>query len=52
MYGTKKTLTRLAIRSLRKTEMGAFVNFNAIASFDEVYSYIVALITFLQCLNS
>ena len=22
MYGTKKTLTRLAIRSLRKTEMG------------------------------
>jgi len=24
MYGTKKTLTRLAIRSLRKTEMGKF----------------------------
>ena len=24
MYGTKKTLTRLAIRSLRKTEMGNF----------------------------
>ncbi|CAF4435103.1 unnamed protein product, partial [Adineta steineri] len=41
MYGTKKTLTRLAIRSLRKSEMGEFVNFNAIGSFDEVYSYIL-----------
>jgi hypothetical protein len=51
MYGTKKTLTRLAIRSLRKTEMGEFVNFNAIASFDEVYSYIVALITFFTMLK-
>ncbi|CAF0958355.1 unnamed protein product [Adineta ricciae] len=51
MYGTKKTLTRLAIRSLKKTEMGEFVNFNAIASFDEVYSYIVALITFFTMLK-
>ena len=51
MYGTKKTLTRLAIRSLRKTEMGEFVNFNAIASFDEVYSSIVALITFFTMLK-
>ncbi|CAF1019415.1 unnamed protein product [Rotaria sordida] len=51
MYGTKKALTRLAIRSLKKTEMGEFVNFNAIASFDEVYSYIVALITFFTMLK-
>ncbi|CAF3946958.1 unnamed protein product [Adineta steineri] len=51
MYGTKKTLTRLAIRSLRKSEMGEFVNFNAIGSFDEVYSYIVALITFFTMLK-
>ncbi|CAF4721594.1 unnamed protein product, partial [Rotaria sp. Silwood2] len=51
MYGTKKTLTRLAIRSLRKTEMGEFVNFNAIGSFDEVYSYIVALVTFFTMLK-
>jgi len=51
MYGTKKTLTRLAVRSLRKSEMGEFVNFNAIASFDEVYSYIVALITFFTMLK-
>jgi polycystin 1L2 len=51
MYGTKKTLTRLAIRSLRKTEMDEFINFNAIASFDEVYSYIVALITFFTMLK-
>ena len=51
MYGTKKTLTRLAIRSLRKSEMDEFVNFNAIASFDEVYSYIVALITFFTMLK-
>jgi len=51
MYGTKKTLTRLAIRSLRKSEMGEFVNFNAIASFDEVYSYIVGLITFFTMLK-
>ncbi|CAF0730830.1 unnamed protein product [Adineta steineri] len=51
MYGTKKTLTRLAIRSLKKNEMGEFVNFNAIASFDEVYSYIVALITFFTMLK-
>ncbi|UJR29011.1 hypothetical protein I4U23_010229 [Adineta vaga] len=51
MYGTKKTLTRLAIRSLKKTEMGEFINFNAIASFDEVYSYIVALITFFTMLK-
>lgn len=51
MYGTKKTLTRLAIRSLRKSEMGEFVNFNAIASFDEVYSYIVAMITFFTMLK-
>ncbi|CAF2607106.1 unnamed protein product [Rotaria sp. Silwood2] len=51
MYGTKKALTRLAIRSLKKTEMGEFVNFNAIGSFDEVYSYIVALITFFTMLK-
>ncbi|CAF1487008.1 unnamed protein product [Rotaria magnacalcarata] len=51
MYGTKKTLTRLAIRSLRKTDMGEFVNFNAIGSFDEVYSYIVALVTFFTMLK-
>lgn len=51
MYGAKKTLTRLAIRSLRKTEMGEFVNFNAIASFDEVYSYIIAMITFFTMLK-
>jgi hypothetical protein len=30
---------------------GEFVNFNAIASFDEVYSYIVALITFFTMLK-
>jgi uncharacterized membrane protein len=51
MYGIKKTLTRLAIRSLRKSEMGEFVNFNSIGSFDEVYSYIVALITFFTMLK-
>jgi len=51
MYGTKKTLTRLAIRSLRKTEMGEFVSFNVIASFDEVYSYIVAMVTFFTMLK-
>ncbi|CAF0819785.1 unnamed protein product, partial [Didymodactylos carnosus] len=51
MYGTKKAITRLAIRSLRKTEMGEFVNFNAIATFDEVYSYIVGLITFFTMLK-
>lgn len=68
MYGTKKTLTRLAIRSLRKTEMGKdrfsapmlsieisgldeFVNFNALASFDEVYSYVVALVTFFTMIK-
>ncbi|CAF5167438.1 unnamed protein product, partial [Rotaria sp. Silwood1] len=51
MYGTKKALTRLAIRSLKKTEMGEFVNFNAIGSFDEVYSYIIALITFFTMLK-
>jgi hypothetical protein len=31
--------------------LGEFVNFNAIASFDEVYSYIVALITFFTMLK-
>ena len=31
--------------------LGAFVNFNAIASFDEVYSYVVALITFFTMLK-
>jgi uncharacterized membrane protein len=31
--------------------MGEFVNFNAIASFDEVYSYIVALITFFTMIK-
>ena len=71
MYQTKKLLTRLAIRSLRKSEMGKilsssltpkglelsdfrigeFVNFNSIANFDEVYSYIVGLITFLTMLK-
>ena len=70
MYKTKKALTRLAIRSLRKSEMGnicfsclsrqiftcmflvgEYVNFNSIANFDEVYSYIVALITFLTILK-
>ena len=51
MYKTKKTLTRLAIRSLRKSDMDEFVNFNTIANFDEVYSYMVALITFLTMLK-
>jgi uncharacterized membrane protein len=31
--------------------IGEFINFNAIASFDEVYSYIVALITFFTMLK-
>ncbi len=31
--------------------LGEFVNFNSIASFDEVYSYIVALITFFTMLK-
>lgn len=31
--------------------LGEFVNFNAIASFDEVYSYIVALVTFFTMLK-
>lgn len=51
MYGTKKSLTRLAIRALRKSEMGEFVNFNSIASFDEVYSAVVAMITFFTMLK-
>ena len=31
--------------------LGEFVNFNSLANFDEVYSYIVALITFLTMLK-
>jgi hypothetical protein len=31
--------------------VGEFVNFNAIGSFDEVYSYIVAMITFFTMLK-
>lgn len=51
MYAMKSMFTTLAMKEVRESELGEFVNFNTIALWDDTFSSILAVVSFCATLK-
>jgi hypothetical protein len=51
MFATKNTFATLAMKTIRESELGEFVNFNTIALWDDLFCSLSALVTFSASLK-